>query len=136
MVLDEQYPYTATKGACKYPKGIYKINFFRGIRNGNVDQLKAALTFRPFTVCFDASQASLYTGGTFDGQCQSQSPNYCGLLVGFDTGSWVIKTSLSEKWGEKGYIKIKFGSCGVENYAVMPLLSENEDVSQAAVSDF
>lgn len=67
------------------------------------------------TVCVDADDAAFksYRSGIYNVKSKGGQPNHAVLCVGFnDTdGYWVIKNSWGEGWGDKGYAKIKYGSC-------------------------
>ena len=55
-----------------------------------------------------------------DDDCQDRL-NHGVTLVGMNDRYWRIKNSWSEKWGEKGYIRLERGNtCGVCNMASYP----------------
>ena len=54
----------------------------------------------------------------FSFSCLDNKTDHAVLLVGYGTKNgvpyWLIKNSWSRNWGDKGFIKIKHGLCGVE----------------------
>lgn len=45
------------------------------------------------------------------------------LLVGFENGTWLVKSSWGTAWGESGYIRLANGNtCGLANGASYPIL--------------
>lgn len=54
-----------------------------------------------------------YEGGVFECM-QTVRRNHYVLLVGRGIGYWKIRNSWGPRWGEHGYMRIKFGnSCGI-----------------------
>lgn len=56
-----------------------------------------------------------YAGGLF--RCSSTAKvDHAVLLVGFDSGKWIVKNQWGENWGEDGYIYItrdRTGNCKI-----------------------
>jgi len=67
-----------------------------------------------------------YGGGILTGCSQNRKPyqNHAVTVVGYGTEGgidyWLIKNSWAERWGDKGYIKVKRGvnACGIGWYIV------------------
>ena len=57
------------------------------------------------------------TGGVYKGKCKNDqaSINHAVVIVGWedDKSCWIAKNSWGTKWGEDGYFKIGWGSCGI-----------------------
>jgi len=57
-----------------------------------------------------------YKKGVYD-KCGNKSPNHSVVVVGWGTENgidyWLVKNSWGTWWGDKGYIKIKKGTCGM-----------------------
>jgi cathepsin L len=129
-------------------------NGFVDIPSGNEAKLMAALaTIGPVSIAIDASHESFqfYSAGTyykrvrfsgcitcnfvflgiyFEPECSSDDLDHGVLVVGYGKDKagkdyWLVKNSWSEKWGDKGYIKIarnRKNHCGVATAASYPLV--------------
>jgi len=78
-----------------------------------VDEIKAALIAHgPVSASVRVTSAfQHYAGGVFD-ESDPGSTNHAVVLVGWDDqkGAWHLRNSWSEKWGEGGYMWIKYGA--------------------------
>jgi len=133
---EEAYPYEAEDDTCRYnPNNRGAVdNGFVDIPSGNEAKLMAALaTVGPVSIAIDASHESFqfYSAGVyFEPECSSEDLDHGVLVVGYgsDKGGkdyWLVKNSWSEKWGDKGYIKIarnRKNHCGVATAASYPLV--------------
>ena len=82
-----------------------------------VDQIKQAIMdYGPVSVgVYADSRFKAYKGGVFNA-CNGQSePNHAVVLIGWDdnTNTWIMRNSWGTKWGEKGYMHIKYGCNGI-----------------------
>lgn len=126
--------------ACRFARSKVKVKVtgFHNIERGSEEQLQEAVaTVGPVSVAIDASHRSfqLYAGGIYDEPDSSTGDlNHAVLVVGYGTEKdrrgreqdfWLVKNSWSEKWGEKGYIKMsrnKNNQCGIATMASYPLV--------------
>ena len=57
----------------------------------------------------------------------NEKVNHGVLIVGWGTENnipyWLIKNSWGPGWGDSGYIKVKRGTCYINKYASVPLVS-------------
>ncbi|XP_053202622.1 procathepsin L-like [Panonychus citri] len=133
---EQSYPYLAHNGRCHFhPKDIGATDSgFVDIDAGNETKLMEAIaTVGPVSVAIDASHESFqfYSHGVYDEkECSSEDLDHGVLAVGYGTDAegndyWIVKNSWSEKWGEKGYIKMarnKKNQCGIASSASYPLV--------------
>lgn len=130
QTTDAAYPYTATATACKnVTTNLDFASSWGYVKNTSgvcaVNDIKQALlTYGPLTstVCADGYFMN-YTGGVFSNTTNGQI-NHCICIVGWDDtaatgggGSWLVRNSWSAQWGEKGYIRIKYGANSIGNYS-------------------
>ena len=131
---EEEYPYTAKQGTCKYRVDNLNItvNGYSDIESGNEGQLQEAVaTIGPISVAIDASHQSFqsYKQGVYnDNQCSSLLLDHAVLVVGYGTDPvggayWLVKNSWGKDWGDEGYIKIardQSNMCGIASVASYP----------------
>ncbi|RYG65161.1 hypothetical protein EON64_12505 [archaeon] len=120
LVTDATYPYTSyqgTTGTCKVDtsKAVVGITGYTTV-SGEQNMANYMLSSGPLSVCLDASSWNSYTGGIMS-VC-GKSVDHCVQAVGVDTTSyWKVRNSWGTKWGESGYIRLKYGqnTCAITN---------------------
>lgn len=122
LVSETTYPYTSyygTTGSCKVDtsKAVVGITGYTTV-NGESNMASYVQQHGPLSVCLDASSWNSYTGGIMS-TC-GKSVDHCVQAVGVDTGStgyWKVRNSWGTKWGESGFIRLKYGqnTCAITN---------------------
>jgi cathepsin L len=129
-VLDSVYPYKGRKGACMRVANTGIVTKgFEQIRN-DANRIKASLSISPLVVLLSSSTKPFrsYNKGIIDGSACGSEVDHGVTLVGYGSQGgvpyWVIKNSWGERWGERGYARIRRGRniCGIESWAIRPLL--------------
>ena len=116
------------KFSCSSDKGFIKASSWDYVNSPpdklpTVEQLKTALIEHGPLVApiFYDECLGNYKGGVFNefDEKESGQINHVVLLVGWDDekGAWLIKNSWGEKWGEKGFAWIKYGSNNIGVFA-------------------
>jgi hypothetical protein len=92
----------------------------RNIRRPTVQEIKEAIVAHgPVTANVNSTRSfQHYTGGIFNDR-NSDTTNHLVVLVGWDDtkGAWLLRNSWSARWGEAGYMWIKYGSNAVGEWA-------------------
>jgi len=137
LEAEASYPYTAKDGTCKFnaSKVVATISSYKwaippcntaATRNCDTQDEAGLWTFvqnqGPVSICVDAEPWQTYVSGIFTNTKCLHGYNdldHCVHLTGFGTQNgqkyWLVKNSWGTSWGEKGYIRIAFGSnlCGI-----------------------
>ena len=131
ICTEEKYPYTGEAGTCKdndCTSIFYTGGFWSVFPNSGKD-LKAAVTKMPTAVGIQASSKifQMYTGGVIDSNSCGYIADHAAVVVGYKDDYWIVKNSWGEKWGEDGYVRIKYvengpGICAINTNAYYPLL--------------
>lgn len=102
---------------------------FYTVKPNNVESLKQAVAQKPVVVSFEVEQSfQLYQGGIYNGpDCMNDywSLNHALLVVGYDSGAWLLKNSWGESFGEEGYVQVAMagngnGVCGMYQESIVP----------------
>lgn len=132
---EDDYPYIMEEGSCEAKKGemdVVTIDGHRDVPQNDEASLLKALAHQPVSVGIDASgrDFQFYSGGVFDGPCET-SLDHGVTAVGYGSAKGsdyiIVKNSWGEKWGERGYIRMKRntrhpqGLCGINKMASYPI---------------
>ncbi|XP_070137794.1 cathepsin L1-like [Drosophila bipectinata] len=135
IATESSYSYEATQKRCRLDNVTFGAtdSGFVQLAMGNETQLAIAVaTVGPIAVALDSSSGSFhyYNGGIYDEPlCSDTHLNHAALVVGYGSENgldyWLVKNSWGDKWGEKGYIRMRRNAgnqCGIATKAVYPLL--------------
>ncbi|CAD8176832.1 unnamed protein product [Paramecium pentaurelia] len=106
------YPYTGKTEACKRQTGLFQI---KGYQKVDPNQMQPAIIKSPIAASVDGSSWIFYKSGVFN-RCSFEEFNHDVLIIGFkDDGTWIVKNSWGQWWGENGIIRLPKGnSCGIQ----------------------
>jgi len=125
LCTESDYPYvsgeTLESGSCDksciVDKNSKVVSYVDVPPDSNPD-MKNALSKGPVSVAIEADQIEfqLYKSGVFTGNCGTDL-DHGVLAVGYGSENglsyYKIKNSWGEEWGEKGYMRMLEGSCGI-----------------------
>jgi len=134
FMLEDDYPYTAQTGTCKFDKskGVAKIQSYISIAEGSETDLAEKVASKGVaSIAIDASNWSfqLYSTGIYDEpQCSSYDLDHAVGCVGYGSENginyWIVRNSWGTSWGEEGYIRMvkdKNNQCGEASEAIIPV---------------
>ncbi|KAL6865210.1 hypothetical protein ACP4OV_016361 [Aristida adscensionis] len=123
----DAYPYTAVRGWCKSIKSAAKITGYEDVPKNDEEALATAVANQPVAVAVDSNNFKHYKGGVMFGHECGTTLTHSMTVVGYglegDTKYWLLKNQWSERWGDKGYMKLErgTGACGIGKLASYPL---------------
>jgi cathepsin L len=134
FMTEDDYPYTAVDGTCKFDKtkGVAQVlSYIRPTTTGNEEELKNGLAEKGVvSIAIDASSYSfqLYSSGIYNPtSCSSTYLDHAVGLVGYGTEDsvdyWIVRNSWGTSWGEEGYIRMirnNNNKCGVATDVIIP----------------
>ncbi len=122
-VSDEQrVPYRMKKESCSpVDNPAYRIKTWGYVKPNagiptNREMKEALCKYGPLAACIKVTPAfQAYSGGIFDEHAPvsgERDINHGLVIVGWDDdkGAWLVKNSWSDRWGEKGYAWVEYGS--------------------------
>ncbi|CAD8152319.1 unnamed protein product [Paramecium octaurelia] len=118
----KDYPYTAKDGVCKtsVKRPFTHVQGFQDI--DSCDELAEAIQERTVAVAVDANPWQFYRSGVLT-KC-TKNLNHGVVLVGVQAdGTWKIRNSWGNTWGEAGHIRLAGGdTCGICAAPSFPIL--------------
>uniref|UniRef100_A0A6G1SLE3 Cathepsin L n=1 Tax=Aceria tosichella TaxID=561515 RepID=A0A6G1SLE3_9ACAR len=126
---DSDYPYEGSVSKCRFDSSKSLITFnLVAVPDKNEDVLKAVTyRFGPVTAGVSTRGWQNYKSGVFDSPDCGDDIDATVLIVGYGTDPklgdyWLVKNSLSEKWGEQGYMRLQRGvkRCGIGSQITYP----------------
>lgn len=120
-VLASAYPDTShvagSTGTCSSSKAsrpVISVKGYSTIR-GESSMASYVSSTGPLSICVDAERWSSYKSGILS--ICGKSIDHCVQAVGIDSanGYWKVRNSWATSWGEKGFIRLKYGAntCGL-----------------------
>uniref|UniRef100_A0ACD5Y666 Uncharacterized protein n=1 Tax=Avena sativa TaxID=4498 RepID=A0ACD5Y666_AVESA len=117
LAAEDDYPYTAKDDACdttKLPHHAASISGFRRVATRSEASLTNAVAMQPVAVSIEAGGANFqhYSNGVYNGPCGTKL-NHGVTVVGYGQEEetreryWIVKNSWGEKWGDRGYLRMK-----------------------------
>ncbi|KAL1547112.1 Cysteine protease xcp1 [Salvia divinorum] len=131
---EDDYPYLMEEGTCQESReevDVVTIDGYHDVPANDEKSFLKALANQPLSVAIDASgrDFQFYHGGVFDSHCGTDL-DHGVAAVGYGTSKGldyvIVKNSWGEKWGEKGFIRMKRnigqpeGMCGINKMASFP----------------
>lgn len=118
-----------------------QITNYEDVPPNDEESLLQAVANQPVSVAIDASALQFYSGGVFNGFCETFL-NHGVTAVGYGTSEegikyWLIKNSWGQDWGEDGYFRLQRdidqpqGQCGIAMFASFPVSKESAQPSSA-----
>eukprot|EP00695_Tsukubamonas_globosa_P000414 TRINITY_DN130_c0_g1_i1.p1 TRINITY_DN130_c0_g1~~TRINITY_DN130_c0_g1_i1.p1 ORF type:complete len:350 (+),score=194.99 TRINITY_DN130_c0_g1_i1:52-1050(+) len=128
---EASYPYKGVDGTCSFNGNNVgaRLSNWTAIA-ADPQAVKQALYSRgPVSVGLNAEWLQFYFGGISNPWlCDPAKIDHAVLIVGWGVKEgtteeyWIVKNSWGESWGEKGYFRLHFGKCGIENVATVPII--------------
>lgn len=113
LVSEQDYPYDTDK--CDTAEGYLGIRSYSALYTGG--DARAALQSGPVLATMHLYAGfENYTGGVYrPPQGLPRLGNHTVELVGYDDGAeaWIIKNSAGPDWGENGFARIAYETCGI-----------------------
>ena len=124
MVDEACFPYTDQDQPCKLGSDatarLSTASSFVVLESATAMKRHLA-TVGPLAACFTVYEdfAYYYTGGVYRYHEKTSGEyvsGHCVCIVGYDDAKkcWIAKNSWGKGWGEKGFVRIGYGECGID----------------------
>jgi cathepsin F len=132
MGLESSLKYTGKQQKhCKAIKKVVQVEGYRFVGSKDDATIAAFLNKNgPLSAAVNAGLFKYYRGGVmnYSASVCSDELDHAITLVGYGVTSggvkyWIIKNSWGNEWGEKGYIRLGWGVCGVNTYVLTGILA-------------
>lgn len=124
LVREEDYPYTAQDGTCKFDASKVVVTISGGVQisEDEGDMATWCAANGPISIGINANDMQFYNGGVSQPSswsCSKYQLDHGVLIVGYGTDNgtpfWKVKNSWGPDWGEQGYYRVVRGqgACGL-----------------------
>jgi C1A family cysteine protease len=115
--LEKDLPYQGKQQKCKEIKPVVRVPRWRKIDDHHEDGRKAIVRRGPVIggmVVY--SDFLYYRSGIYRPVTTQNVGLHAITVIGFDdeTTCWIVKNSWGSAWGEGGYARIGYGTCGID----------------------
>jgi C1A family cysteine protease len=119
------FQYTSNQQGCNlcpsWQESLTRITGWHNI-SGGLPSIKAYVAENgPVTTCFTVYEDfyHYYSSGVYTYNAQTSGAvvgGHCVCIVGYDdeNGCWIVKNSWGAGWGESGFFRMSYGSCGID----------------------
>ena len=131
------FPYTAANQACNLcPDAQNRLTKITGWHHltSQADMKTFISTVGPVSACFTVYEDFYYhyTGGVYTYNAATAGKvvgGHCICIVGYDDsqGCWIAKNQWGAGWGESGYFRMSYRSCGLGGWIDAPVVTRNAD---------
>jgi cathepsin F len=129
--LTSSLKYVAVKQTCTAITPAVKVTGYK-FAGSTVDATIAAFLVKtgPLAAAVNANYFQSYRSGVLrlsNSVCNPNGTNHAITLVGYGQSNgvnyWIIKNSWGAAWGESGYIRLAWGTCGINTYVLTGLIA-------------
>jgi C1A family cysteine protease len=115
--LERHFPYQGSQQSCKEIGPVIKVPRWRRISDHHEEGRKAIIRRGPVVggmVVY--SDFLFYRSGIYRPVTTQVVGLHAVTIIGFDDekGCWLIKNSWGSAWGEGGYARVGYGTCGID----------------------
>jgi cathepsin F len=131
LSLSSSLRYIARKERCTRSVPAVKITNVLFAGTTNEDYIASFLMKHgPLSIAINANMFKFYRKGIMSysaARCSHKQLNHAVNIVGFGVSGgvkyWIVRNSWGPHWGEKGYVRVARGTCGVNSYVMTGVIS-------------
>lgn len=140
IATENSYPYLGDTSACKFNSTSVtigaKVTAVNRCPQGNEVTLAKMVAKGPVAASISTDVIDSYTKGIHDTKCKKETKTrYSVLIVGYGTDPhegdyWLLRTSLGDKWGEAGYLRLgrnRGNLCNIADNAAYPVIQKEKN---------
>jgi C1A family cysteine protease len=124
--LTSSLKYIGVKQTCSAVPGVAKVTGYKFAgTTADAAIAKFLVSTGPLSAALNANSFQYYKSGVLRlsaAACPASNLNHAITLVGYGNSNgvnyWIVKNSWSATWGESGYIRVAWGTCGINTYVL------------------
>jgi C1A family cysteine protease len=115
--FESDFPYTGFDQVCKQAVPRFKVSHWR-VLTSRAQRQAAIAEDGPIVGCMKIFEDfRFYSSGVYEHVSGAELGLHAVCIVGYDDddGCWIVKNSWSDKFGENGFFRIKYGQCCIDD---------------------